>query len=114
VRDKSVFSLERAIQKLTSELADFFGIADRGRIAVGAAADLVVFDLATLDPGPLRRVRDLPGDEERLVADQPKGIEHVFVNGVAITEHGRSLVAEMTARPGQILRAGRAMGGSPS
>jgi N-acyl-D-amino-acid deacylase len=114
VRDKGVFSLERAIQKLTSELADFFGIADRGRIAVGAAADLVVFDLGTLDPGPLRRVRDLPGDEERLVADQPRGIEHIFVNGVAILSHGRSLVAEMTARPGQILRAGRAGGGSSS
>ena len=106
VRDRGVFSLERAIQKLTSELADFFGIEGRGRIAVGAAADLVVFDLETLDPGPLRRVRDLPGDEERLIADQPKGIDWVFVNGVAITEQGRSLVGEMKARPGRILRAG--------
>jgi N-acyl-D-aspartate/D-glutamate deacylase len=106
VRDRKVFTLERAIQKLTSELADLYGIADRGRIAVGAAADLVVFDLAGLDPGPLRRVRDLPGDEERLVADQPKGIEFVCVNGVAITEHGRSLVGSLAARPGRILRAG--------
>lgn len=106
VRDKGVFSLERAIQKLTSELADFYGITDRGRVTVGAAADLVVFDLESLDPGPLRRVRDLPGDEERLIADQPRGIEHVFVNGVAITKHGRSLVGEMKERPGRILRAG--------
>lgn len=108
VRDRKVFGLERAIQKLTSELADLYGIADRGRIAVGAAADLVVFDLAALDPGPLRRVRDLPGDEERLVADQPRGIEFVCVNGVAITENGRSLVGELAERPGRILRAGRA------
>lgn len=116
VRDKGVFSLERAIQKLTTELADFYGIADRGRIAVGCAADLVVFDLATLDPGPLRRVRDLPGDEERLVADRPSGIDWIFVNGVAITENGRSRVADMNERPGQMLRAGRrgASGGSPS
>jgi N-acyl-D-aspartate/D-glutamate deacylase len=106
VRDRKVFRLERAIQKLTSELADLYGIADRGRIAVGAAADLVVFDLESIDPGPLRRVRDLPGDEERLIADQPKGIEHVFVNGVAITENGRSLVGELAARPGKLLRAG--------
>ncbi|MBY0398755.1 amidohydrolase family protein [Myxococcota bacterium] len=106
VRDRKVFTLERAIRKLTSELADFFGIPDRGRIAPGAAADLVVFDLEKLDPGPLRRVRDLPGDEERLIADQPQGIEHVFVNGIAITEHGRSLVGELASRPGRILRAG--------
>ena len=105
VRDRGVFTLERAIQKLTSELADLFGIKDRGRIAVGAAADLVVFDLETLDPGPLRRVRDLPGDEERLIADAPKGIEHVFVNGVAITRDGQSLVENLRERPGQILRA---------
>ncbi len=105
VRDRGVFTLERAIQKLTSELADLFGIKDRGRIAVGAAADLVVFDLETLDPGPLRRVRDLPGDEERLIADQPMGIEQVFVNGVAITRDGRSLVENLSERPGQILRA---------
>ena len=103
---------ERAVQKLTSELADFFGIEGRGRIAVGAAADLVVFDLETLDPGPLRRVRDLPGDEERLIADRPKGIDWVFVNGVAITENGRSLVGELKARPGRILRAGRAPAGA--
>ena len=54
----------------------------------GAAADVVVFDLETLDPGPLRRVRDLPGDEERLIADEPTGIEHVLVNGVA--DHART------------------------
>ena len=105
MRDRGVFTLERAIQKLTSELADLFGIKDRGRIAVGAAADLVVFDLESLDPGPLRRVRDLPGDEERLIADAPKGIEHVFVNGVAITRDGQSLVENLSERPGQILRA---------
>jgi N-acyl-D-aspartate/D-glutamate deacylase len=93
------------VHKLTAELADLFGISDRGRLEVGAAADIVVFDLATIDPGPLTRVRDLPGDEERLIADQPTGIDHVFVNGVAITENGVSLVGSMTDRPGQILRA---------
>jgi hypothetical protein len=71
----------------------------------GAAADVVVFDLSSLDPGPLRRVRDLPGDEERLIADSPTGIEHVLVNGVPITAHGESLVGSMPERPGQLLRA---------
>jgi N-acyl-D-amino-acid deacylase len=110
VRDRGVFTLEQAIHKLTAELADMFGLRDRGRLAPGAAADIVVFDLETLDPGPLRRVRDLPGDEERLIADAPVGIDHVFVNGVPITAHGESLVRTMTARPGQILRA---HGGKP-
>jgi N-acyl-D-amino-acid deacylase len=105
VRDKGAFTLERAVHKLTAELADLFGLADRGRLVPGAAADVVVFDLESLDPGPLRRVRDLPGDEERLVADSPTGIEHVLVNGVPITAHGESLVATMHERPGTILRA---------
>ena len=41
--------------------------------AEGKAADLVVFDPATVAPGPLRRVRDFPADAERLTADQPVG-----------------------------------------
>jgi N-acyl-D-amino-acid deacylase len=105
VRDRKAFTIEEAVHKLTAELADIFGISDRGRLAVGNAADIVVFDLETIDPGPLTRVRDLPGDEERLIADRPTGIDHVFVNGVAITENGVSLVGSMSDRPGQILRA---------
>ena len=106
VRDRDAFTLEEAVHKLTAELAGLFGITDRGRIAPGTAADLVVFDLDTLDPGTLTRVRDLPGDEERLVADSPRGIDHVLVNGTPITAHGESLVRTMTERPGRILRAG--------
>jgi N-acyl-D-aspartate/D-glutamate deacylase len=105
VRDRGVFSLEAAIHKLSGEPAQLFGLTDRGRIRNGAAADLVVFDLDTLSPGPLRRVRDLPGDEERLVADEPTGIEHIFVNGVAITSNGASRVTTMRERPGTLLRA---------
>jgi N-acyl-D-amino-acid deacylase len=107
VRDRGVLTIEEAVRKLTSELAGIYGITDRGRIVEGAAADLVVLDLDALDPGPLRRVRDLPGDEERLVADAPRGIEHVFVNGTAITADSRSLVGELRDRPGRLLTAGR-------
>ena len=105
VRDRGAMTVEHAVHKLTAELADLFGASDRGRLVPGAAADVVVFDLDTLDPGPLRRVRDLPGDEERLIADEPRGIEHVLVNGVPITAHGESRVRTMTERPGQLLRA---------
>ena len=106
VRDRGAMTVEHAVHKLTAELADLFGVGDRGRLVAGAAADLVVFDLDALDPGPLRRVRDLPGDEERLIADEPRGIDHVFVNGVPITTHGEARVRTMTERPGHLLRAG--------
>jgi N-acyl-D-amino-acid deacylase len=110
VRDRGAFTLEHAVYKLTAELADLYGLADRGRLVPGAAADVVVMDLDQVDPGPLRRVRDLPGDEERLVADAPRGIDHVFVNGTAITRKGESLVGSMRERPGQILRTPGARG----
>jgi N-acyl-D-amino-acid deacylase len=104
VRERGALTLEHAVYKLTAELADLYGLADRGRLVPGSAADVVVLDLAEVDPGPLRRVRDLPGDEERLVADAPRGIDHVLVNGTAVTRHGESLVGSMRERPGQILR----------
>ena len=104
VRDRGALTLEHAVYKLTAELADLYGLADRGRLVPGSAADVVVLDLAEVDPGPLRRVQDLPGDEERLVADAPRGIDHVLVNGTAITRNGESLVGSMRERPGQILR----------
>ncbi len=104
VRDRGALTLERAVHKLTAELADLMGIPDRGRVQTGAAADVVVLDLDRLDPGPLTRVRDLPGGEERLVARDPVGVEHVFVNGTAITRDGESLVDGLTRRPGRILR----------
>jgi N-acyl-D-aspartate/D-glutamate deacylase len=67
-------------------------------------ADLVVFDPATVGPGPLRRVRDMPADGERLVADAPTGIAHILVNGTPITRDGRSLVGTLDKGPGQVIR----------
>jgi N-acyl-D-amino-acid deacylase len=81
VRDRGVMSLERAVQRLTSEPASIFGLDRRGVIAAGAYADLVVLDLARLTPSPLRRVYDLPAGGDRLVADRVVGIDHVLVNG---------------------------------
>ena len=51
VRERKVLSLEEAVRRMTSDPADFFGIKDRGRIAPGMAADLVIFDPATVGSG---------------------------------------------------------------
>src|SRR5579871_3249541 len=101
VRDKGVMPLERAIHKLTGEPATVYGLADRGTIEVGKAADLTVFDFDTVAPGPLRRLHDFPADGERLVADAPVGVAHVLVNGTPVRENGTPVP---DARPGVVLR----------
>ena len=100
VRDKEVMPLEHAIHKLTGEPAGVFGLADRGTIEVGKAADVVVFDDDTVAPGPLRRIRDFPADGERLVADQPVGVRHVLVNGTVIRDDGAPVAERARTAPG--------------
>jgi N-acyl-D-amino-acid deacylase len=104
VRDRSVMPLEKAVRKLTGVQADLFGFADRGYVRVGAHADLAVFDPATVAPGPVRRVRDFPGDAERLTADQPVGMRHVLVNGVPVVVDGVLDATAVAGSPGEIVR----------
>jgi len=104
VRDKGVLTLEHAIHMLTQQQADIFGFADRGVVRAGAIADLVVFDPATVTPGPLRRVRDFPAGAERLTADQPEGMRHLLVNGTTVIEDGVLSAAAVEARPGELVR----------
>jgi N-acyl-D-amino-acid deacylase len=106
VRERGVMPLERAVHKLTGEPAAVFGLADRGVIEVGRAADLVVFDPDTVAPGPLRRLRDFPADGERLTADAPEGMVHTLVNGVAIRVDGEMVPDALAARPGQMVSGG--------
>ncbi len=105
VRDRGVMPLERAIHKLTGEPAAVYGLADRGTVEVGKAADLCVFDPETVAPGPLRRVRDFPADGERLTADAPVGMTHTLVNGVPIRVDGALAEEGLAARPGVVLRS---------
>ena len=92
VRERGVLPLERAIAKMTSLPAERLGLARRGRIEPGWAADLVVFDPATIaDTATV-------ADPHRL----PEGIELVVVNGAVAIEAGR----ETGARPGRLLRRG--------
>ena len=102
VRQRGLLPVQEAVHYLTGAPAALYGLRDRGRLAEGAAADVVIFDPTTIDPGHLYTRFDLPAGAGRLFSD-PDGIEHVFVNGVACVE-GR----EMTdARPGTMIRSGR-------
>ena len=105
VRDRGVMPLERAVHKLTAEPAGVYGLTDRGSVEVGKAADLCVFDPATVAPGPLRRVVDFPADGERLTADEPVGMTHVLVNGVPIRTDGEPVPGNLDATPGVVLRS---------
>jgi len=111
VREKGTLGLEQAVRMLTSRVADVMGITDRGRLIPGLAADVTVFDPETVGCSALRRVHDLPGGTERLVADA-FGINAVVVNGVVIREGGRDAVKPDGALPGRLLRGGRASGPS--
>jgi N-acyl-D-aspartate/D-glutamate deacylase len=104
VRDRGTLPIETAIRKLTGQQADLFGFEDRGYIRPGGCADVTVFDPETIDPGPVRRVRDFPANAERLTADEPVGIRHVLVNGRAIQVDGVQDTDVLAEHPGQLVR----------
>lgn len=92
VRDQARLSLPQAIARMTSVPADRLGLRDRGRIAAGGVADLVVFDPGT--------VRDTSTFERPRSA--PDGIVCTVVSGTPVVRGG-----QLTgARPGQVLRRG--------
>jgi N-acyl-D-aspartate/D-glutamate deacylase len=102
VRERSAMTLERAVQRITSEPADYFGIKNRGRLSPGLAADIVVFDYNTVGSARRGEMRsDLPGGGRRLVMPAT-GIEYTVVNGEVLYEHGKV----SGAMPGQVLRSG--------
>jgi N-acyl-D-amino-acid deacylase len=92
-RDEGLFGLEEAVRKMTSLPAERFGLRTRGRIADGFAADLVVFDPATVD--------DRTTYQDPTAA--PEGIERVFVNGELVVDQG---VVDTSRRSGTVLRRG--------
>jgi N-acyl-D-amino-acid deacylase len=91
-RDRALFDLPTAVKKMTSMPADQAGISDRGRLARGMKADLVIFDADTI--------------KDTATFDDPhryaEGIRHVLVNGVGVVEEG----VHTGARPGNVLRKG--------
>lgn len=101
VREREAMTLEEGVRRLTSEPADIYGIRDRGRLAVGACADLMLFDPLRVGRGPSRRVFDLPAGAPRLTTDAV-GVHGVWVNGVRVVDENG--VTSDDARPGQLLR----------
>ena len=101
VRERGDMTLPQAVRAVTSTVADAYRIKDRGRIAPGAWADLMLFDPSTVARGPKRRVNDLPTGAARL--DTPAvGLHGVWVNGVrAVDPQG---VVVDCGRPGRVLR----------
>jgi N-acyl-D-aspartate/D-glutamate deacylase len=94
VREDRVLGLEDAVHRMTGLAADRLGLQGRGRIRDGLAADLVVFDPAS--------VRSLATyDDPRRF---PVGIPYVIVNGVLVVDDGR----HTGATPGRVLRRGAA------
>jgi N-acyl-D-aspartate/D-glutamate deacylase len=102
VRRHQLIPLEEAIKMLTDDPAQLMGLRDRGRIAEGYWADIVVLDPDTVSAGAPTMVFDMPAGAGR-VHCEPRGIETVIVNGTVLVQGG--VVGD--ARPGQLLRSGR-------
>jgi N-acyl-D-aspartate/D-glutamate deacylase len=102
VRKRGLMPLEEAVYRITCLPAERFGLKDRGLLAAGMAADIVVFDPDTVDCGPCEMRRDLPENGMRITADAI-GIHHVIVNGTPVITDG-VLTGQ---RGGRILRSGK-------
>jgi len=93
VRERHVIPLEEAVRKMSSLPATHFGFSDRGVLAPGRAADVVIFDPSRVgDPASYEKPHQFAS-----------GFTYVLVNGVPVIDAGRLTAA----RPGQVLR-GRA------
>jgi N-acyl-D-amino-acid deacylase len=90
-RDKGLFSVENAVMRMTAASADRFDLRDIGRLQPGKSADIVLFDPDKIAESP--PINNGP-------YGKPKGIHHVFINGVHVVRDGSYI-------PG--VRAGRVL-----
>ena len=98
-RSRDRLSVERAVQMLTADGADYLGLEDRGRIEVGQRADLNVIDYPGLALEAPRMVADLPAGGQRLLQNA-RGFVATLVAGQRVIERD-ALTAE---RPGRLVR----------
>ena len=98
VRETGRMTLERAIHRMTGEVAKDWGFSDRGTLETGKAADIVLFNAATVSVGNEEFVDDFPGEVRRYVR-RSTGYDSVYVNGELVyTVDGYT-----SARPGRIV-----------
>lgn len=100
-RERGTMPLQTAVKKLTSEPARLMGIRERGVIAEGNWADLLLFDAKTVARGPAQRLHDLPGGASRLITPGI-GVHGVWVNGKRMVDaHG---LRQDAPRAGKLIR----------
>lgn len=98
VRELRKFTLERAVQRMTGDLARDLGMSRRGTIMAGNYADLVIFDPETVNRGDTILVHDLPGNGERFIRHS-SGVDKTIINGQIFFDSG----GYTSARAGRIV-----------
>jgi N-acyl-D-amino-acid deacylase len=99
VRERQIMPLEQAIHKLTFQVASIYGIAGRGLLRPGYAADFAIFDPERVRAHDAEWVQDYPAETRRLV-QRADGMHYTIVNGEVICEDGKL----SGALPGQVMR----------
>ncbi len=94
--------LSDAVRRLTSDIADYAGLSDRGRLRVGLKANINVIDMQRLRLYPPHMVQDLPAGGQRLL-QEASGYEAVIVAGEVVLENDRLT----GAYPGRLVRSGQ-------
>ena len=105
-RDRKALSLAHAARKLSGHPAAMFGLTDRGTLAPGMAADLLLFDPSTVGRGRNERRFDLPAGATRL-RSVAQGVVGVWVNGQRVVDGGE--LVPHAPRAGRVLRASLAV-----
>ena len=101
VRETRTFTLEEGVRRLTSDPARKYRIAERGVIAAGYSADLVLFEPKTVGISALERSADLPGGATRMIR-RPLGVHGVWVNGLHVFD-GVKYIRRQSG-PGVVIR----------
>jgi len=104
VRERRALSLEAAVHLITGAPAQIFGIPDRGRLAPGLAADIIVFDPDTIACHEEEIVNDMPDGGPRYVA-RASGIQWSFVSGQPIIRDGHLPEPQAVSGAGRVIRA---------
>ncbi len=99
VRNAEAIPLEMAIRKITFDIANFWGLKNRGWLHEGYCADITVFDPHTVAPGLPKLHHDLPAGASR-IKQKTDGIKATIVNGEVLMRDPQ----HTGALPGQLIR----------